>query len=168
VALFHLKADEARRELDQAPISAARREVGRMFLDLQERRVSVGEVRRRLDRLEVPASRRAELEPGLVDAEVDEILRSISNEPGAREAAARKLLEMEKAGRVPATREVFWRFWMLLLNHAEAGKDAELLDRSIRSLDSYRKAYWDIQGARDFFAEKEKALDQIRKADRKP
>lgn len=127
--------------------------------------LKVEEAQKRLKELgDVPKDKQEKIAGMILNAEVNEIARTITKEKPTRLAAGKKYLEMKKAGRVPTADQEMQVFWILMMEFAENEKDAETYEAGLATL---KAKFGGNPRTKKFFEEKEAALEKL-KGDKKP
>lgn len=100
----------------------------------------------------------------LSSARIMEIARAVRSEEEAV-AAGKAMAELKKAGKpIPDEEPAFQAFWVLLLKHAEAAKDAALFEEAFGKI---KEKYGANPGAQNFIMKNQAVLDKL-KAEAKP
>ncbi|MBI2264272.1 MAG: hypothetical protein HYU64_03740 [Armatimonadetes bacterium] len=96
----------------------------------------------------------------LANLEVREIGSStITSDKASREEAAKKFLEMKKAGRLPTGSRETQFFWITIMSYAETEKDAVLFEEGLNAL---KARFASNPRAQKFFEEKEALLQKLK------
>lgn len=112
----------------------------------------------------VSKEQKAEIDGLLLGLEVRDIIEPLAqNKDKAKEAeltksVGKKLVEMEKAGRIPTTDDDFGTFYSVILNYAALEKDIPLFEKG---LDALKDRFGDKLNKR-FLATKEKILEKMK------
>ena len=103
---------------------------------------------------------RKEIEDAVVALEVRSHMPK-SNDPEALRAAGKAFAEMWKAGREPRSADsgAFQGFLILMLDHAEAAKDAGLFERALKKL---KDEYGANSQAGEFFKKQDERLAKLK------
>ena len=102
---------------------------------------------------ELDKEQEARLQPLLVLNEYRAIQAAVTrNDPKSGQEAGRRYLEMKKAGRIPALTDETQHFWICMMDHAEAQKDAVLYQEALAVM---KEKYGANPRSQKFFADHE-------------
>jgi hypothetical protein len=109
---------------------------------------------------ELSKEQQARLEALEATAEVSELARAAGRDPQKRAEAGKKCLEMKKAGRVPSGHWEKLTWWLLIMDCAEAAKDAPTFEEALKGLKDH---VGDEPGVKKLLEEKEAVLKGMSK-----
>lgn len=122
--------------------------------------IKAAEAKERLKGRKLTKEQQAKLDGLVSSAEVKEILATVNQDKATQMAAAKKFIEMKKAGKpAPADERNFQVYWILMMNCAEGEKDAVLFEECLKSL---KGRFGDNEEAQGFFKSKEEILKTLK------
>ena len=132
---------------------------------LEMGQIKAGEAKDRLKGHKLSKEQQAKLDGLATSAEVKEILATVNQDKETQIAAAKKFLEMKKAGKpAPADERNFQVYFILMMNYAEGEKNAALFEECLKAL---KGRFGDNPQAANFFKAKEEALKQLKEGGEK-
>lgn len=138
---------------------------GQAKIDFLTARLELGQLkpadaRKQIDALgKLTPEQKAKLDGLLADAEVMEIASTVTDDKATQKAAAEKFLAMKKAGRVPSGEQASQMFWILIMNLAEAEKDAATFEEGLKAL---KAKFGNDPNVAAFFKKKEATLKKLK------
>jgi len=101
------------------------------------------------------------IDAGLLGLEIKGAMPKGRGNTAGELAAGKKFAEMYAAGREPTTDQLIQPFFILMMKHAEAEKNADLFGKALAKL---RASFGDNPRAKGFFATQDKRLEALKAA----
>lgn len=97
--------------------------------------LSADDARAKMKDVALSAEQKAKVEALLANAEVQDVLKTVTQDKATRVAAGKKFLELKKAGKpAPAGEREFQSYWIFIMDAAEADKDARTFEEAYEAL----------------------------------
>ena len=127
--------------------------------------IKPAEAQEKLKGAKLSKEQQAKLDGLVSTGEVREIMETVTQDKATQVAAAKKFLEMKKAGKAaPADDRLVQPYWILMMNYAEGEKDAALFEECLKALKARFASNVQAQG---FFKAKEEALKKLKDENKK-
>jgi hypothetical protein len=124
------------------------------------RHFKADEARKKMAELgELPADKKDKFNAQILSIEIADVFATVTRDKATRIAAGKKLVEFKKAGRIPSGEREVQSFWILIMDHAEAEKDAALFEEALKAM---RDKFGANTRMAKFFEEKEAILAKLK------
>jgi hypothetical protein len=123
--------------------------------------------RKKMAEVDLSAEEKEKVETKCVDLEVTDALSTITEDKETRVAAGKKFAEMKKAGRVAKSDQTVQPFWIIMMEYAEAQKDAALYEEGLNALKEKFSAQMGNPKVKEWFAVREETLAKLKAGNEK-
>jgi len=158
--LGQIKRDDALRILEGLKLSEERSALIRLQVEFEVGSLSADEAWETLQKLSLAEKVRKELEERINNRAVSERLRHTGRDLAKIRAAGKSFAGMLKSGRIPTGTLEWPAFWRALAEYAQEEKEATLLERALRELET---KFGTKASQNDWFRSKRSALDELKK-----
>ena len=135
-------------------------EIDYALAQLELGQIKAAEATGRLKGRKLTKEQQAKLDTLVAAAEVQEIMATITPEPETQTAAAKKFLEMKKAGKpAPEDDQLFQVYWILMMNLAESQREVALFEECLTAL---KGRFGKLPQAAAFLKAKDEALKKLK------
>lgn len=106
-----------------------------LVAQLELSHLDLATAKKRIEELsDLNADQKAKLNGLLVDLEIADIAKSITNDKKTQADAGKKFLEMKKAGKTPKGDETVGNFYVCIMEYAETQKDAATFEEAMNAV----------------------------------
>lgn len=130
------------------------------FARLDLGHLSLEQAKAERTKLTLTEEQTAKADAALLNLEVDQIMKSITDEEETHVDIGLKFVAMEKEGRIPTGESQFMAFWSLILRYGELKKDIPAFEKALTAM---KEKYEKDPRAQKFFQQKEKQLEEMKK-----
>jgi len=135
-------------------------EIDYALAQLELGQIKAAEATERLKGRKLTKEQQAKLDTLAAAAEMQEIMATITPEPETQTAAAKKFLEMKKAGKpAPEDDQLFQVYWILMMNLAESQREVALFEECLTAL---KGRFGKLPQAAAFLKAKDEALKKLK------